>query len=97
MDGSESKLVFVSYAHEDKEFLDEELLPFLKSSVRRERDLYLDLLLLLVDHNVGSVGLVQGAADTVHELQVHGRSLAVLPCVTLHPGMDGLFPELDTP
>ena len=57
------------------------------------RDLHLNLLLLLVSHNIGSVGIVQLASDTVHELEVSGMSLAVLPCVTLHPGMEGMFSD----
>ena len=30
MNGDDNKLVFVSYAHKDREFLDEELMPFLR-------------------------------------------------------------------
>jgi hypothetical protein len=59
-----------------------------------KRNLHLKLLLALVTNNIGSVGIVQSAADMVHELEVGGRSLSVLPCVTLHPGMEALFPAL---
>ena len=36
MTGTDNKLVFVSYAHADQEFLDEELMPFLDHLVNRE-------------------------------------------------------------
>ena len=58
------------------------------------RDLHLKLLLALVMNNIGSVGMIQTAGDTVHELEIDGNSIAILPCVTLHPGMDCMFPEL---
>jgi len=60
------------------------------------RDLNLKLLLALVTHNIGSVGMIQTSTDMVHELAIDGRSLSILPCVTLHPGMESIFPELAT-
>lgn len=58
------------------------------------RDLHLKLLFTLASNNVGSVGIIQTAGDPVHEREIAGNSLSVLPCVTLHPGMEELFPEL---
>jgi hypothetical protein len=61
------------------------------------RDVNLRILMALVSNNVGSVGIVQTASDPVHELSVDGKTLAVLPCVTLYPGMESMFPEFDSP
>ena len=56
-----------------------------------KRDLFLKFVLLLTNSNIGRVGILQNADDPVHELDVDGKSLAVLPCVTVHPGMESLF------
>ena len=38
----------------------------------------------------GGVGIVQNAWDEVHQGEADGMPLEVLPCVTMHPGMEGL-------
>src|SRR5262249_26551410 len=58
------------------------------------RELGVKLLLALVHNDIGSVGIVQMASDPVHEQEVDGESLSVLPCITLYPGMQGLFEGL---
>ncbi|NZD63634.1 toll/interleukin-1 receptor domain-containing protein [Rhizobium sp. WYCCWR 11290] len=54
------------------------------------RDLRLRLAAALIASNVGSVGIIQNAWDEVHKGEVDGIPLEVLPCVTMHPGMEGL-------
>ena len=44
--------------------------------------------------NIGSVGLIQAVEDEVHELFLDETPLAVLPCITVHPGMEPWFSEL---
>jgi hypothetical protein len=57
-----------------------------------QRQLLLRLLVLMVVHNgIGSIGLLQDSRDPVHETIIDGTNLAVMPCVTLHPGMESLF------
>ncbi len=53
------------------------------------RELNLRLIVSLVLSNIGSIGIVQNAADPVHNQEVDDQDLSVLPCVTLHPGMEG--------
>jgi hypothetical protein len=55
------------------------------------RDFRLHLIAALVQNNLGSVGIVQDAADEVHNGRVDRLSLEILPCVTLHPGMEDPF------
>jgi hypothetical protein len=58
------------------------------------RDFRLRLAALLVEGDLGSVGIVQDAADEVHQNWIDDLPLDVLPCVTLHPGMDvPFFPD----
>lgn len=45
----------------------------------------------LVRGNLGSVGIVQNAADEVHLGYVDDLPLEVLPCITLYPGMAAPF------
>jgi hypothetical protein len=40
---------------------------------------------------LAGAGIIQSASDPVHERQIDGESLAVIPCVTLYPGMERLF------
>ncbi len=56
-----------------------------------QRDLVLQLIVLIVSNGLGSVGIVQDAADEVHRGRIDDFSLTVLPCVTLYPGMDDPF------
>lgn len=58
------------------------------------REFHMRFALALLFNDVSAVGILQSADDHVHELVVDGRSLELLPCVTLHPGMETLFPEL---
>jgi hypothetical protein len=55
------------------------------------RSFRLRLIAILVQGNLGSVGIVQNAADEVHQGYVDVLPLEVLPCVTLYPGMDSPF------
>ncbi|MBU2629913.1 MAG: hypothetical protein KKE61_14955, partial [Proteobacteria bacterium] len=48
----------------------------------------------LIKNDIGSVGILQNADAPVHESVVDGFSLDVLPCVTLHPGMDYFFEQM---
>ena len=52
------------------------------------RNFRLHLIAILVQGNLGNVGIVQEAADEVHQGRVDTLPLEVLPCVTLYPGMD---------
>ena len=47
----------------------------------------------LVTNDIGSIGILQNADAPVHESIINGFSLDVLPCVTLHPGMDRLYEQ----
>ncbi|HYC87870.1 MAG TPA: hypothetical protein VEO54_01560 [Thermoanaerobaculia bacterium] len=53
------------------------------------REFRLKLLRVFVQANLGSVGIIQDAADEVHRGWVESLPLEVLPCVTLYPGMAG--------
>lgn len=44
----------------------------------------------LISSNIGSVGIIQNAWDEVHQGEVDGLPLDVLPCVTMHLGMEEL-------
>ena len=55
------------------------------------RDFRLRLATVLVQANLGSIGIVQDAADQVHEHSVDDFPLEILPCVTLYPGMKSPF------
>jgi hypothetical protein len=55
------------------------------------RDLHFRLLLAAIRSNIGALAILQTAADPVHELEIDGQTLSVLPCVTLYPGMEDLF------
>jgi hypothetical protein len=57
-----------------------------------DRDFLLRLVLVLVANDVGSVGVLQDSTDLVHNRQIDGISLEILPCVTLYPGMESLLP-----
>jgi hypothetical protein len=59
-----------------------------------ERDFLLRLVLLLVANDIGSVGIIQDGNTPVHNKQIDGMSLEILPCVTMYPGMEPLFAEL---
>ncbi len=61
-----------------------------------KRDFRLRLIAILAKGNLGSVGIVQDAADEVHQGRVDEFPLEVLPCVTLYPGMDVPFGEPGT-
>jgi hypothetical protein len=50
----------------------------------------LRLVTTLLQNNVAGVGLVQNAADQVHQGHVGGVPLEILPCVTLYPDMEWL-------
>jgi len=52
------------------------------------RTFRLRLITILVKGNLGSIGIVQDAADEVHQQRIDGFPLEVLPCVTLYPGME---------
>ena len=56
-----------------------------------KRELRLKLAVMLVTNRLGGVGIVQNAADEVHQGFVDDTPLEILPCVTLHPGMDLLL------
>ena len=56
-----------------------------------DRDLRLQLVALAVQCNVGTLGILQNGSDPVHQFTLDGRTLSVLPCVTLYPGMERLF------
>jgi hypothetical protein len=62
----------------------------------RRRYFQLQFLLSMLYNNFGSIGIIQNADDPVHNFESDGISLSVLPCVTLHPGMEALFPELSS-
>ena len=55
------------------------------------RAFHLHFVATLIRGNLGSVGIVQDASDEVHQQRVDGISLEVLPCVTLHPGIEPPF------
>jgi hypothetical protein len=61
------------------------------------RSLRLRLVAILVRGNLGSVGIVQDAADEIHQGHVDGLPLEVLPCVTLYPGMEAPFDSVRSP
>lgn len=52
------------------------------------RAFHLRLVATLIRSNLGSVGIVQNAGDEVHEQRIGSVYLEVLPCVTLHPGIE---------
>ncbi|MBR0895161.1 toll/interleukin-1 receptor domain-containing protein [Bradyrhizobium tropiciagri] len=58
-----------------------------------KRDLHFRLLMAAIRSNLGGLTILQTAADPVHELEIDGETLSVLPCVTLYPGMEDLFAE----
>ena len=58
------------------------------------RDFQIAFLECMIFANLGGIGIIQNANDPIHNLTLERLSLSVLPCVTLHPGMDALFPEL---
>jgi hypothetical protein len=51
------------------------------------RSFRLRLAVLLLKCNIGAVGIIQEAADEVHNTVVNEFPLEVLPCVTIYPGM----------
>jgi hypothetical protein len=55
------------------------------------RNFHLQLIAMLVKGNIGSVGIIQRAGHEVHKDRVAGLSLEILPCVTLHPGIEMPF------
>jgi hypothetical protein len=57
----------------------------------KRRAFHLRLVATLIRGNLGSVGIVQDASDEVHQQRVDGIALEVLPCVTLHPGIEPPF------
>jgi hypothetical protein len=57
-------------------------------------DAKLRLVLTLVANDIAGAGIIQSADAPVHEREIDGKSLAVLPCVTLYPGMERLFEGL---
>ncbi len=59
-----------------------------------ERDFLLRLALLIVANDIGSVGVLQDGNDPVHNNRVDGICLEILPCVTLYPSMEAIFPAL---
>jgi hypothetical protein len=56
-----------------------------------QREFRLRLIELLVSANLGSAGIVQDAADEVHNGRIGDFPLGILPCVTLYPGMNMPF------
>jgi len=52
-----------------------------------ERDFRLRLAAKLAKSNLGTVGLIQDALDSVHQRRIDDLPLEMLPCVTLYPGM----------
>lgn len=46
---------------------------------------------LVLDANIGTVGILQSGLDPVHDRSIDGRDLSVLPCVTYYSGMDRLL------
>jgi hypothetical protein len=58
-----------------------------------QRDMHIRLLKHFTKAGVGSVGIVQSATDLVHQMIIDGEPLEILPCVTLYPGMEKLYPE----
>lgn len=59
-----------------------------------DRDDRLRRLLRLVVNDLGSVGVLQNGQEPVHNRVIDGVCLDILPCVTLYPSMELLFPEL---
>ena len=57
----------------------------------RERDLKLRLAVALIFHDLGGFGIIQNAHDPVHNQVIDSQDLSVLPCVTVHPGMEAIF------
>lgn len=55
------------------------------------RDFRLRLVTTLLQHNVSGVGIIQNAADQVHQGRVGDVPLEILPCVTLYPEMEWLL------
>ena len=55
------------------------------------REFRLRLAALLVQASLGSVGIVQDASDQIHEGEVDGLPLEILPCITMYPGMKSPF------
>lgn len=58
-----------------------------------ERSSRLELIAALVQNGLGSVGIIQDAADQVHRERIGAMPLEVLPCVTLYPGMESLLSD----
>ncbi len=56
-----------------------------------KRDFQLRFIVKLINNNIGSMGIVQNADAPVHQQQVDGFPLEILPCVTLYPGMKEPF------
>jgi hypothetical protein len=57
----------------------------------RDRQFRLELVSLLVEAHLGSVGIVQTAAEPVHNNPIGVLPAGILPCVTLYPGMGNPF------
>jgi hypothetical protein len=55
------------------------------------RDFRIQLAAMIVRNNFGSIGIVQNAADPVHNMKSGDLPLDVLPCITLYPGMPDPF------
>ncbi len=60
----------------------------------RRREFNIRLALALLSNDIASVGIVQSADDCVHQMVFDDVPLEILPCVTLHPGMEDLFTDL---
>jgi hypothetical protein len=54
------------------------------------REFRLRLLSILVEANVGGVGLIQDSRDQIHQSRIGNFPLEVLPCVTIYPGLSEL-------
>ncbi|MEO0371729.1 MAG: hypothetical protein AAF231_09765, partial [Pseudomonadota bacterium] len=55
------------------------------------RDFHLRLAMLIMTSGIGSVGVIQSAEDEVHDLYLDDTPLAILPCITVHKGMEPWF------
>jgi hypothetical protein len=62
----------------------------------QRRNFQLQFLSSMLYNNVSGIGIIQNADNPVHNFESDGMSLSVLPCVTLYPGMEALFPELSS-
>ncbi len=55
---------------------------------KQYRDFNLRIAAVLISNGLAGFGILQNASDPVHNRVVDGRDISVLPCLTMHPGME---------